>query len=114
MRHVQWATHIRGTLLAFQLWTGRVEDEASEVSEFLAMGGYAAYVWPAFGFAGLVLVGLLAQSWHAARRREAEFEKLKRLARPEGQVRPAPRRPVPAREAGIAARAGTGGPGAGT
>ncbi|WP_159712502.1 heme exporter protein CcmD, partial [Geminicoccus flavidas] len=28
------------------------------MAEFLAMGGYAAYVWPAFGFTILVLAGL--------------------------------------------------------
>ena len=51
------------------------------MSEFLAMGGYAAYVWPAFGFAVVVLLGLLVQSWHAARRREAELEQLRQLVR---------------------------------
>ena len=30
------------------------------MSDFFAMGGYAAYVWPAFGFAAVVLLGLLA------------------------------------------------------
>jgi heme exporter protein D len=83
------------------------------VSEFFAMGGYAAYVWPAFGFAALVLAGLLAQSWHAARRREAEFEQLKGLAGPPRRGRPGARRPVPAGEAGMAVRAGSGGPGTG-
>ena len=52
------------------------------------MGGYAAYVWPAYGFAGLVLIGLLAQSWRSARRRAAELEQLRHLARP-GRVRTA-------------------------
>jgi heme exporter protein D len=45
--------------------------------DFLSMGGYAAYVWPAFGFAACVLLGLLGQSWWVARRREAEFERLR-------------------------------------
>lgn len=80
------------------------------LSEFFAMGGYGAYVWPAFGFAALVLGALLAQSWRASRRREAEFEQLKQLVRPAG-VRPAARRPVPQSEAGI--MAGPAGPGAG-
>jgi heme exporter protein D len=90
------------------------QDEASEVSEFFAMGGYAAYVWPAFGFAALVLVGLLAQSWAASRRREAEFEQLRRLSGPQRRGRPEARRPVPAGKAGIAMRAGSSGPGSGT
>ena len=49
------------------------------MSDFFAMGGYAGYVWPAFGFAAVVLLGLLLQSWRAARRSAAEFE---RAARP--------------------------------
>lgn len=52
------------------------------MSDFLAMGGYGAYVWPAFGFAAVVLLGLLLQSWWAARRREAEFEQLRHQLRP--------------------------------
>lgn len=36
--------------------------------EFLAMGGYAGYVWPAFGVAALVLGGLAVQAWAARRR----------------------------------------------
>ena len=41
------------------------------------MGGYAAYVWSAFGIALLLLVGLFVQSRHAARRREAELAQLR-------------------------------------
>ena len=52
------------------------------MTDFLAMGGYAAYVWPAYGFAALVLIALLAQSWRGARRRAAELEQLRHLARP--------------------------------
>ena len=59
------------------------------LNDFLGMGGYAAYVWSAFGFAAVVLVGLLWQSWRAARQREAEFEQLKAIARPAaGEVPP--------------------------
>jgi heme exporter protein D len=75
------------------------------LSEFLAMGGYAAYVWSAFGFALVVLLGLLGQSWRAAHRREAELAQLRELVRA-GRARPAraharsqthdsPARPVP-------------------
>ena len=46
------------------------------------MGGYAAYVWPAYGFAALALIALLIQSWRSARRRDAELERVRRLARP--------------------------------
>ncbi len=58
------------------------------MSEFFAMGGYAAYVWPAFGFAGAALLGLWWQSWRAARRREAELAQLRRLVRPGAPSRP--------------------------
>jgi heme exporter protein D len=58
------------------------------VGEFFAMGGYAAYVWPAFGFAGAALLGLWWQSWRAARRRETELEHLRRLVRPGAPSRP--------------------------
>ena len=37
------------------------------LADFFAMGGYAGYVWPAYGVAALVLIGLLAVSWHQLR-----------------------------------------------
>lgn len=43
------------------------------------MGGYAAYIWPSYGFAALVLIGLLINSWTAARRRESEVARLRDL-----------------------------------
>ena len=64
------------------------------MSDFLAMGGYAAYVWSAYGLALLVLIALLVQSWRSARRREAELEQVRRVARParasRATLRPAP------------------------
>jgi len=74
------------------------------------MGGYAPYVWSAFGFAALVLIGLLVQSWYAARRREEELAQLRRLARgrPEGV-----RRPVRHTGAGAATGRATRSPGGG-
>jgi heme exporter protein D len=62
--------------------------------EFLAMGGYAAYVWAAFGFAALVLVALLLQSWQAARRRQAELERLRHTVRPRRAAGPQTLRPT--------------------
>ncbi len=32
------------------------------MAQFLAMGGYARFVWPAYGIAVIVLAGLLAHS----------------------------------------------------
>jgi heme exporter protein D len=58
------------------------------LTEFFAMGGYAAYVWTAYGFATLVLIVLLVQSWRSARRRDAELEQVRRVARPARASRP--------------------------
>ena len=33
--------------------------------DFLAMGGYAAFVWPSYGFAALVMAGLALASRRA-------------------------------------------------
>lgn len=41
---------------------------------FLHMGGYAAYIWPAYGMAAAVLIGLLATSWKAMRDAERTAE----------------------------------------
>ena len=37
------------------------------LADFFAMGGYAGFVWPAYGIAALVLVGLLMVSLHQLR-----------------------------------------------
>jgi heme exporter protein D len=37
------------------------------MSDFLAMGGYAAFVWPSYGLTALVLGGLAWASWRARR-----------------------------------------------
>ena len=44
------------------------------MSHFLAMGGYAVYVWPAYGVAAVVLIGVLIASVRSLRAREAEIE----------------------------------------
>lgn len=46
------------------------------MSQFLAMGGYAAFVWPAYGVALLALGGLLVQSLRQYRARQSELERL--------------------------------------
>ncbi len=35
----------------------------SGVALWLAMGGYAVFVWPAYGIAAIVLGGLAVHSW---------------------------------------------------
>jgi len=46
------------------------------MGDFFAMGGYAAYVWPAYAAAALILAVLLAVSLHGLRRREATLKLL--------------------------------------
>jgi heme exporter protein D len=46
------------------------------MSDFLAMGGYAAFVWPAYGVALVALGGLLVQSLRQYRARQRELERL--------------------------------------
>ncbi|MCH9020609.1 MAG: heme exporter protein CcmD [Proteobacteria bacterium] len=48
------------------------------MTEFLAMGGYAAFVWPAFAIAGVVMTVLWVASWRTLRAREAALEALQR------------------------------------
>ncbi len=43
---------------------------------FWEMGGYAAYVWPAFGAAAVILIGLLAISVRTLRSRERALRAL--------------------------------------
>ncbi len=48
---------------------------------FFEMGGYAAYVWPAFGAAAAIMVALLLLSIRAMRAREAALRALETTAR---------------------------------
>ena len=51
---------------------------------FFEMGGYAAYVWPAFGVAAAVMIALLVLSLRDMRAREAALRKLEATARRRG------------------------------
>ena len=62
------------------------------------MGGYALYVWGAYGVCALVLVWMLAASWHRLR---AGREVLRALE----QARPRRRAAAPHPASGIAASA---------
>ena len=46
------------------------------ILKFLAMGGYASYVWPALGLTAAVLAGLLITSVRTLRLRQAAVEAL--------------------------------------
>jgi heme exporter protein D len=54
----------------------RVDAMSEAIGHFLAMGGYAAFVWPAYGLAALVLAGLLIGSLRGLRKAEAELTAL--------------------------------------
>jgi len=49
------------------------------LSEFLAMGGYAAYVWPAIGLTLVVLVGFVVTSVRRLRRTRRQLATLEQL-----------------------------------
>ncbi len=46
------------------------------MSEFLAMGGYAAFVWPSYLIAAIVMLGLLVVSVRTWRDSKSTLEKL--------------------------------------
>ncbi|HJO69673.1 MAG TPA: heme exporter protein CcmD [Rhodospirillales bacterium] len=46
------------------------------LAAFFNMGGYGAFVWPAFVTSGLVLIALLAASWHFAKAQERTLARL--------------------------------------
>ena len=48
---------------------------------FFDMGGYAAYVWPAFGAAAAIMIALLVLSLRTMRAREAALKGLEAAAR---------------------------------
>jgi heme exporter protein D len=48
----------------------------SAAGGFLAMGGYAVYVWPAFGLTFAVLGGLALHSWRRYRHGVRTLERL--------------------------------------
>ena len=48
------------------------------IDDYLAMGGYAAFVWPAYGVAFVVLSGI---AWHSWRRYRTSAETLEQLQR---------------------------------
>lgn len=50
------------------------------MSEFFDMGGYAAFVWPCYILAGVIMLGLLVHSIMAWREQETLLNNLKALA----------------------------------
>ena len=50
----------------------------SAIATWFAMGGYAGFVWPAYGVAAIVLGGLALASWRRHRRSFAVLARLQR------------------------------------
>ena len=46
------------------------------VMEFFRMGGYGAFVWPAYGLAGVVLIAMLVASLRFLRTHESDLRSL--------------------------------------
>ena len=44
---------------------------AEFLADFLAMGGYAAFVWPCYGLTAAGMIWLGMASWHRARKASA-------------------------------------------
>jgi heme exporter protein D len=53
----------------------------SAIGASLAMGGYAAYVWPAYALAGVVLGGLTFHFWRRHRDSARSLERLQQYGR---------------------------------
>jgi heme exporter protein D len=47
------------------------------MNDSLAMGGYAAFVWPAYGLSAIVMIGLAVTGWRSLRARERDLAKLR-------------------------------------
>jgi heme exporter protein D len=54
----------------------------ADFSGFLGMGGYAAFVWPAYLVAVAILGGLSVQSWCRYRESVRMLDKLQQASRP--------------------------------
>lgn len=54
------------------------------MNEYLAMGGYGAFIWASYVIAALVLAGLWIQSRHALKRNEKLLQRLRAARRGDG------------------------------
>jgi heme exporter protein D len=51
-----------------------------ELSNYLTMGGYAAFIWPAYGAAALILIAFAVDSWLRVKRAAAALRQLEAAA----------------------------------
>jgi heme exporter protein D len=65
------------------------------MGEFFAMGGYAGFVWPAYGLSALVLIGLTVMSLRGYRRSKMLADQLE-AQRPSHRKTGAGTEPAPA------------------
>lgn len=73
------------------------------MQDFFAMGGYAAFVWPSYGLAVVILLWFLIASRHGLKAREAELRALETRGGHRRSRRSQPSAPaVPAAEAAAA------------
>ncbi len=56
------------------------------MDEFFAMGGYAAYVWPAYLISGATLAGIIAHVLHRAAKARRRLDALEQQRRPNPDV----------------------------
>lgn len=49
------------------------------MTDYFAMGGYAAYVWPSYGLTAVVMIGLLVMSLRELKDNEATLKALENL-----------------------------------
>lgn len=49
------------------------------MTDYFAMGGYAAYVWPSYGLTAVVMIGLLIMSLRELKDNEATLKALENL-----------------------------------
>ncbi len=59
------------------------------ITEFFAMGGHGAFVWPAFAVAAVVMGALVVVSLRQARANQAELDRLQATRPPRRAARPA-------------------------
>lgn len=57
------------------------------ISTWAEMGGYAAFVWSAYGFALAILGGIAAQSWRRYRLSSRELDRLQPTVGPRAMKR---------------------------
>jgi heme exporter protein D len=49
-----------------------------KIAAYLAMGGYAVYVWPAFLIAAVVMLGIVLETLSSLHRRESALAELEK------------------------------------